>query len=86
MKRTIAEIHLHIEELVLHGFAPGDRHHIGAAVEQELSRLMAEQPLAVGKNMSLAQLDGGSFQVKNAARPASVGGQIAGAIHGGINL
>jgi len=86
MKRPNAEIRLHIEELVLHGFAPGDRHQIGAAVEQELSRLMAEQPPAIGKNMSLPQVDGGSFQIKNAARPASIGSQIAGAIHGGIKL
>ena len=25
-------VELHIEELVLHGFAPGDRHRIGEAV------------------------------------------------------
>jgi hypothetical protein len=33
-------INLHIEELVLHGFAPGDRHRISEAVEQELTRLI----------------------------------------------
>ena len=38
-------IELHIEELVLHGFAPGDRHPIGDAVEHELIRLFAEQGL-----------------------------------------
>jgi hypothetical protein len=81
-----SEINLHIEELVLHGFAPGDRHGIADAVEQELTRLFSEQPLAARKNISLAQLDGGSFALENNARPAKVGGQIAGAVHGGIQL
>ena len=38
-----ANLNLHIEELVLHGFAPGDRYRIGEAVQQELTRLFAEQ-------------------------------------------
>ncbi len=79
-----SEIHLHIEELVLHGFAPGDKHAISEAVQQELARLISAQPLSAHKNVSLAQIDGGSFQMKNNARPASVGEQIAGAIHGGL--
>ena len=33
---------LSIDELVLHGFSPGDRHRIGAAVRGELARLLAE--------------------------------------------
>ena len=44
-------IELHIEELVLHGFEPGDRHRIGEAIERELARLFAEQ----GTPPSLAQ-------------------------------
>jgi hypothetical protein len=78
------DIHLHIEELVLQGFAPGDRHQIAEAVEQELARLIAEQPLSSQKNVSLDRIDGGSFQLKNNARPAIVGEQIAGAIRGGL--
>ena len=81
-----SEINLHIEELVLHGFATGDRHRIAAEVEAELTRLFSEQPLAVEENISVAQLDGGSFALENNARPAKVGGQIAGAVHGGIQL
>jgi hypothetical protein len=81
-----SEINLHIEELVLHGFAPGDRHRIADAVAKELARLISEQPFAAGKNIFLAQRDGGSFQIKNPAGAASVGGQIAGAVHAGIQL
>ena len=36
-------IELHIEELVLHGFAPADRYRIGDTVQRELTRLLAEQ-------------------------------------------
>ena len=38
-------IEMHIEELVLHGFEPGDRHAIGDAVERELARLLSEHGL-----------------------------------------
>jgi len=40
---TPKNIELHIEELVLHGLSPGDRYRIGEAVEQELTRLLADQ-------------------------------------------
>ena len=79
-----SDIHLHIEELVLHGFAPGDRQRIGEAVERELTRLIAAQPLSQKQNVSMDRVDGGSFHMQINARPASVGEQIAGAIHGGI--
>ena len=77
-------VHLHIEELVLHGFAPGDRHRISEAVEQELTRLISGQPLSASKNISLDRMDGGSFQMSKDAPPARVGEQIAGALHGGL--
>ena len=79
-------INLHIEELVLHGFAPGDRHRIREAVEQELIRLFSEQPLPanLARNISLDRIDAGAFHLPSQARPTSVGGEIAGAIHGGL--
>ena len=76
-------INLHIEELVLHGFAFGDRHRIGSAVEQELTRLLAEQPLT--RHESVERVDAGVFHVSLGAKPAAVGAQIAGAVHGGLN-
>ena len=79
-------IHLHIEELVLHGFAPGDRHGINEAVQQELTRLVSEQPISPAglRNISMERVDGGAFRLANAAKPAVVGAQIAGAVWGGI--
>jgi len=81
-------INLHIEELMLHGFASGDRHHISEAVQQELARLLAEQPLPTGlaKPANSGALDGVSFRVANGAKPAVIGTQIAAAIHGGLKL
>ncbi len=37
MKPKPYNIELHIEELVLHGFSPNDRHAIGEAVQRELT-------------------------------------------------
>lgn len=80
-------IHLHIEELVLHGFNPGDQHGIRAAVELELARLFEKQPIsmALAKSAGTACVDGGTFRVTRGAKPAAIGTQIAGAIHGGLN-
>jgi hypothetical protein len=81
-------IHLHIEELVLHGFAPGDQHGISEAVQSELTRLISEQQNFphTTKNISRERIDGGNFCMANSAKPKAVGAQIAGAVFGGINL
>lgn len=79
-------VEVHIGELVLHGFAPGDRHRIGAAVEQELARLLAEssRPAAWARRRLSARVDGGSFRLASGAKPGAIGAQIAAAIHGGL--
>ena len=78
-------VELNIEELVLHGFAPGDRHRIGEMVERELTRLLAEQgaPRTWQANADIAHLNGGSFTVHANATPESIGLQIAHAVYGG---
>ena len=79
-------IHLHIEELVLHGFAPGDRHRIGDAIQQELARLFAEKPTppSLTKSTAIDRLDGGTFHMTGAARPEATGAQVARAVFGGL--
>jgi hypothetical protein len=79
-------IEVHIERLVLHGFAPGDRRRIGAAVERELERLLAEgdAPAGLGRSGALARLDGQSFRVAPGADAEAVGAQVAQAIHRGL--
>lgn len=72
-------VEVHIEELVLNGFAPGDRHAIAEAVQHELAQLIAEGQLPVshGNPVALTQVDAGTFQVKAGSKPASSGTQIA---------
>ncbi len=39
------DIVIEIDELVLHGFPPGDRYRIGEAVQAELARILGERGL-----------------------------------------
>ena len=72
-------LELHIEELVLHGFAASDRRHIGAAIKQELSRLLSEaKPGTLPANsVELSRLDAGTFRLGPGARPYTVGRNVA---------
>ena len=82
-------INLHIDRLVLDGISlsPGDRPLLQAAVEGELTRLLAS-----GDGLSDALQSGGALynvrttgiQLANDGNPARLGAQIAGAVYGGI--
>jgi hypothetical protein len=84
-------INLHIDELVLRGFAAGDRYAIADAVQGELSRLLAAQtaggfiPPALTNGADQPRLDAGSVQLTADAKANSIGVQIAQAVHGGIS-
>lgn len=84
--RNPQSIELHIEELVLHGFAPGDRHLVGDAVQRELARSLTEEgvPSSLMQDIEIARLDGGAFQVAPSSRPQSIGRQVARSIYGGL--
>ncbi len=87
MKQAVQyNIELHIEELVLHGFAAKDRYAIGEAVQRELSRLLAEQGVhpSIEKGYDVAKLDGGVFQVKQGSRADAIGTQVAQSVYGGL--
>ena len=79
-------LQLHIEELILHGFTNVDRQRIGAAVEQELTRLFTERgiPATIVSGGAVARLDGGSFAVTADAKPQQIGAQVARAIYKGL--
>jgi hypothetical protein len=83
-----ANVELHIEELVLHGFAPGDRYLIGEAVERELQRLFAEQgaPPSLTHGAEIGRLDGGSFGVGAGSRGDVIGAHVAQAVYEGLTL
>jgi hypothetical protein len=84
----VTDIVLHIDRLVLDGIplAPGDSRVLHAAVERELSRLLATGALAP------ALLDAGavprvtapSIALPSTASAAVLGQRIAAAVHGGI--
>ena len=79
-------IDLHIEELVLDGFPPGDRHRIGAALERELARLLGERgvPATWTGGGEAARLDGGKFEMRPGTRPERMGAQIAQSVFRGM--
>jgi hypothetical protein len=70
-------VELHIEELVLLGFAPRDRFRIADAVERELARLLESGGLsAEARPVAMEELDGGAFRVARGAQPHSIGSRV----------
>ena len=70
-------VELHIEELVLVGFAPRDRFPIAEAVERELARLLASGGLpATARQGAVEQLDAGAFPVARGAQPRAIGSRV----------
>ena len=58
------DIVIEIDELVLHGFPPGDRYRIGEAVQAEFARILGERGLPGAWTEGAAtRLDGGAFNV-----------------------
>ncbi len=80
-------IKLHIEELVLDGFAAGDKYRIADSVESELARLFTEQgaPKSLSQGGEIAHLDGGVFEAARGSRPEAIGAKVARAVYGGLN-
>ena len=78
MKR--GPLHVHIEELVLEGFEPSQRHQIADAVERELARLLKTVELRDGLEATrIGRRDAGSFLV-DARGPSALGQQVAQAV------
>ena len=79
-------IEVTIGELVLEGVSPAERLRIGAALESELGRLLAERglPEGVGGGPRRDVVDGGSFVRGPRATPSSVGAQVAAAVYSGL--
>jgi hypothetical protein len=80
-------VELHIEELVLHGFAPGDRYEIGDAVERELARLLGDQgvPISLRSENATDEIRGATFNTQQNAKPVAISQQIAQAIYQGFS-
>jgi hypothetical protein len=75
-------ISVEIDELVLHGFPPGERYRIAESVAAELTRILADrglpEPVAAPPHGDTVR--GGSFTLRH----ADGGAQIAAAIYRGL--
>lgn len=79
-------IDVRIEELVLDGFSRADRLRIGAAVEVELSRLLASGSIPPGLvgGGHRDSIDAGSFTRGPVATPSAIGQAVARSVYGGL--
>jgi hypothetical protein len=79
-------IELHIDALVLSGLAAGQQQAIAAAIQHELTRLIAAGGIAdfLTQSGSIPSLDGGSFTIAPDAAPKETGARIAGAISSAV--
>lgn len=79
-------INLHIEELVLDGFARSDRYRIAEGVQRELARLASRSGTlrSLGTPLTVEQVAGGTFTVKADSSPKQTASQIARAIYQGL--
>ena len=77
---------IHIEELVLHGFSPGDRYRIAEGVEREITRLLLDRghPSGLSKDRDIGRLDAGSFHVGSEDKPEVIGARAAQLIYEGF--
>ena len=84
---TTSSLELHIDELVLHGFASGGRYRICDAVKRELLHLFQEQQFP-SLLRNAGEIDGFSappFKIRPDARPETIGRQVAQSIYRGLS-
>src|SRR5262249_31812147 len=85
MGMSSTNVELHIEELVLTGFARSQRYEIAEAIGRELERLFAQSvPQSLAAGAAVDRLDAGVVEIKPLARPEAVGAGIAQQIYGGM--
>lgn len=80
------DVELLIQELVLHGFAPGDRHRIAKAIERELTRLLSYNaiPPSLRQVASVDEIDVVEFAVPFGSDADAIGIKVAQAVYGGL--
>ena len=79
-------VELHIDELLLHGFVPGERYGISDAVERELARLLSQQniPSSLRSESAIDEIKGATFNAAQNPKPLAIGRQIAQAVYQGF--
>ena len=79
------DVNLNIDTLSLQGFPSADRVQIAAAVQQELTRLLAERGVPPSLARGHINLDGGRFEFAAGTSAKTVGCQIAQQIYGSLS-
>ena len=75
------DIVIEIDELVLHGFPPGERYRIGEAVQAELARIFGERGLpGMWTDGAATRLDAGVFPAAD-RRSTTIGTGAAEAVY-----
>jgi hypothetical protein len=84
--RPQPSVELHIEELVLDGFVPGERYGISDAVERDLARLLGQQgiPSSLRSESAIDEIKGATFNAAHNAKPPALGRHIAHAVYQGL--
>jgi glycosyltransferase involved in cell wall biosynthesis len=84
MKRPTIDLHIH--ELILRNVPYAQRHHIAAAVEQELTRLLTEQgvPPTLANGGTIPEITIDNISVVPDAKPDAIGNAIAQNIYGNL--
>jgi hypothetical protein len=86
MKHT-RPVHLHIDELVLAGFRPGDRHRIGDAVQRALAEMIASGALVLppgARSRTVEEVAPQRIRASSSADARGVGAGIARSIVSGV--
>ncbi len=80
------DIEIYIEELVLHGFEPGDYRGIKSAVEAELARLLKTGgiPFSITGASNIRTMEAGGFTLSKGTQVNNIGRQIAGTLYKGF--
>ena len=80
-------VHVHIDELVLHGFAPADRHRIADAVQVELTRMFAEQGVSsvLRQGGEATRLKAEAISVTPTTPAGTIATQVARSVYGSLN-
>jgi hypothetical protein len=79
-------VELRIEELVLHGFPPGNHDRIGESVERELTRLFTERgvPPSLARDGEVGSLGTGAFEMDPGLGAEAIGAQVAHSLYEGL--
>jgi len=77
-------VELHVEELVLHGFAAGDRYMISDAVERELALLLTNEFFMRSESSAEAFVDAGEIHLRPGGSARQVGEEIGRSVFAGL--